>query len=341
MLALAAVTVCGPWPGWEPSPIALIAVCGAFLALARPRGNGWWPWTAVAIACVVGCWPAAKAPQMDRLAMQLEKHCRSMLAKGVELGGEADLLRLLGAFGEVVDPALPFGTLDRAARGAPGRTVFLADHRGQVVAWGGAKNSFPHSVRPLGQRRWGISWSVGSADLWLREPVLVEGRLVGAIIVSDRRPLEGDLLWGMRGTSRHTITIGIHRPGAVVLQPDNGPGIEVPVAVSARGSGLGSVALWLGWLVLAAAALIFESRLAWLVVVIGGASMLAATESPPSVAAALTMLLAGASLGRLARTLPPVGSRTLVLVALAGAAVFAVFGAPADRLHWLPEHLLR
>ena len=341
LLALAAVTVCGPWPGWEPSPLALIALCGALLSLARPRGSGWWPWTAVAIACVVGSWPAAKAPEMDRLATQLDTHCQSMLATGVELGGEADLLRILGAFGEVVNPALPFGTLDRAARGAPGRTVFLADDRGQVVAWGGAKNSFPHSVRPLGQRQWGVSWSIGSADLWLREPVLVEGRLVGAIIVSDRGPLEGDLLWGMRGTPRHAVAVGTHRPGAVMFRPDSGPGVEVPVAVIAGGTGFGSNARWFGWLVMAAAALVLEPRLAWLVVTAGGFSMLAAVEPAPPVAAALAVLLAGASLGRLARSLPPVWSRTLVLVTLTGAAVLALFGAPAERLDWLPEHLLR
>jgi len=278
---------------------------------------------------------------MDRLAIQLDTHCQSMLATGVELGGEADLLRLLGAFGEVVNPALPFGTLDRAARGAPGRTVFLADDRGQVVAWGGANNSFPHSVRPLGQRQWGVSWSVGSADLWLREPVLVEGRLVGAIIVSDRSPLEGAHLWGMRATPRHAIAVGIHRPGAVIVRPDNGPGVEVPVAVIPDATGFGSNARWFGWLVLSVAALILESRLAWLVVTVGGLSMLAAAESAPPVVAALAVLLAGASLGQLAKALPAPWSRGLVLATLTGAAALAVFGSPAERLEWLPEHLLR
>jgi signal transduction histidine kinase len=278
---------------------------------------------------------------MDRLATQLDAHCRGMLTTGVELGGEADLLRLLGAFGEVVDPALPFGTLEMAARDAPGRTVFLADDRGQVVAWGGAGNSFPHSVRPLGQRQWGVSWSIGSADLWLREPVLVEGRLVGAIIVSDRSPLEGDRLWGMRATSRYTIRVGIHRSGAEMLRPDSGPGVEVPVAVARDAISSDANSRWFGWLLLAVAALALEPRLAWLVVTVGGASMLTAAESPPPVAAGLAVLLAGASLGRLARALPPVWSRALVLATVTGAAVFAVFGVPAERLDWLPELLLR
>ena len=341
LLALAAVTVCGPWPGWDPSPVALLAVCGGLLALARPRGRRWWPWPAVAIACVVGCWPAANPPRMDQLATELDEHCKAMLATGVDLGGEADLLRLLGAFGEVVDPALPFGTLDRAVRGVAERTVFLADGRGQVVAWGGARNSFPHSVRPLGQRQWGVSWSVGSADLWLREPVLVEGRLVGAIIVSDRGRLEGDRLWGMRATAGHTVAVGIHRPGATILRPGSGPGVEMPVTVKVAGVSSTSNGRWLSWLVLAVATLIFEPRLAWLVVAVGGGSMLGAAESAPPFAVALAVLLAGASLGRLARALPPVWSRALVLVTLTGAAALAVFGAPAARLEWLPGHLLR
>ena len=182
LLALTAVAVCGPWSGWTPPPIAVLGVCGGLLALARPRGRQIWAWMAVAIAVVVAVWPASGDPDPERLASQLDRHCRGMLATGEDLAVETELLRVLGAAGEAVDPALPFAVLHRAARGFPGRTIYLADDRGRVVAWGGTGSFFPWDIRPLGQRQWGISWSVGSADLWLREPLLVDGRLVDELL---------------------------------------------------------------------------------------------------------------------------------------------------------------
>lgn len=73
-----------------------------------------------------------------------------MLATGEELATDPALLRLLGAAGEAVDPARLFAVLDRNAVGVPGRTIYIADDRGQVVAWEGPAPPFRTVSVPLG-----------------------------------------------------------------------------------------------------------------------------------------------------------------------------------------------
>ncbi len=335
------MAVCGPWPGWTPSPIAVLGICGGLLALARPRGRQIWPWLAVAIAVSVAIWPAAGDVHPERLASQLDRHCLEMLATGEDLAAEPELLRVLGAAGEAVDPALPFAVLDRSARRISGRTIYLADDRGRVVAWGGAGRFFPWDVRPLGQRQWGISWSVGSADLWLREPLLVDGRLIGAIVISDHSPLAAAEVWGMRAPRGRDIRIGRSGSDEILVVAANSPGVEVLVSGDTVRLRKGFDPRWLGWLLLAAAAVIFEPRIAWLVVGIGGISLLTADSEPPGAIVGVFLLLAGAAVARLARNLPPLWSRAVAGAGLMGAAALSVAASPASRFTWLPEHLLR
>jgi hypothetical protein len=94
-------------------------------------------------------------------------------------------------------------------------------------------------------------------------------------------------------------------------------------------------------LLLAATALVFESRIAWLVVGVAGLSVLAADSDPSNAVVVVFLLLAGASVARIARTLPPVWSRAVGGVSLIGAAALSVAASPASRFVWLPEHLLR
>ncbi len=319
----------------------MLGICGGLLALARPRGRQIWPWLAVAIAVSVAIWPAAGDLDQERLASRLDRHCKEMLATGEGLAAEPELLRVLGAAGEAVDPALPFAVLDRSARRISGRTIYLADDRGRVVAWGGAGRFFPWDVRPLGQRQWGISWSVGSADLWLREPLLVDGRLIGAIVISDHTPLTAAEVWGMRAPRGRDIKIGRSGSDEILVRATSSPGVEVLVSENTVRGHQGFDPRWLGWLLLAAVAVIFEPRIAWLVVGIGGVSLLTADSEPPGAIAVVFLLLAGAAVARLARTLPPLWSRAVGGAALVGAAALSIAASPASRFAWLPEHLLR
>jgi len=319
----------------------VLGICGGLLALARPRGRQIWPWLAVTIAVAVLLLPVIGDVDAEGLASQLDRHCRGMLATGEELAAEPELLRVVGASGEAVDPALPFAVLDRAARGRSGRTVYLADDRGRVVAWGGAGRFFPWDVRPLGQRQWGISWSVGGADVWLREPLLVDGRLIGAVVISDFSPLVAEQVWGMSAPRGRDIRIGRSESNEILVRAVNSPGVEILVSGEPVRDSEGFDPRWLGWLLLAAAAVVVEPRIAWLMVGVGGISMQVADSAPPNAVVVVFLLLAGASVARLARILPPLWSRSVGGAALMGAAALSIAASPAGRFAWLPEHLLR
>jgi nitrogen-specific signal transduction histidine kinase len=341
LLALAAVAVCGPWPFWEPSVAAVLGLCGALFILARPREKGWLPWAAVALAAVTTLWPGGGGFDAQRLGDELDRHCGEMLAAGEELATDDELNRLLSAAGEAVEPTLPFDLLEQRAGGAVGRTLYLIDERGRVIAWGGDGNAFPYGVRSLGQRQWGISWSVAGADLWLREPLFIEGKLVGAIMAADHTPLQAPEIWGMRAPRGHSLAIGGRDPGARMIRVSRRPGVEVPVTVTFNPPIRVSGWRWLGWFALAALALLHRPRIAWLVVAVGAGSLVFSEGPIPASVFALAVLVTGAALGRLARCLSPIWSRTMVTAALVSTAVVAVFCTPVDRFGWLPDHLLR
>ena len=341
LLALAAVAACGPWPGFAPSAPALIALWGGLLLLARPRGRGWLPWSAAAVALAVAIWPGGRGTTERPSSADLEEHCRGMVRSAEAVASEEALVRLLSAAGEAVDPALPFALLDRAARGVEGRSIYLADDRGNVFAWGGEGNAFPGRVRALGQREWGVEWSVGGADLWLREPLLLQGRLVGAVIVSDHTPLQARRIWGMRAPPGWRVGIGQHQEGAERIRVPGRPGVEVVVAFLLDPAGRESVWRWLGWLLLALLALRFEARVAGLVVALGALSVALGAPSPTGVFLGVSVLLGGAAAGRWATVLSPARARLLVGSLVIAAVVASVAATPGEAFQWLPLHLLQ
>ncbi|MCG6948931.1 MAG: hypothetical protein LJE93_08480, partial [Acidobacteria bacterium] len=341
LLATAAVAVCGPWPGWEISTVAAVAVCIGLFVLARPRGRSRWAWVAVALALMVAGWPAGGAGNRAELASQFDGHARKMLSDGEKIATEPKLIRLLGAAGEAVDPAVLFHALDRSAGTIPGRTIYLVDDRGQIIAWGGEGSSFPHHVRPLGQRQWGVAWSAGSADLWLRNPLLSEGRLVGAVIVSDRAPLRARRAFGMSAGRGHELALGANLEGYEVIGSSVAPGAVIPVTVMpVLPDHPPWVLQWLGWLALAVLAVLLEPGAAVVATALGTWSLLLAPGPAPGMALGVAVIVAGASVGRVAGRLSSARAGVLVFGVLTVASLLAVFGQPSLKTSWLPEHLL-
>ncbi len=340
LLALAALMVCGPWPGWDPPWWALGAVAAGLLALARPRGRRLLAWAAVAVAIVQFSWPAGRPPAAGDLVARLDAHCDELLTAAEALAAEPTLQRLLGSGGGVVDPALPFVVVERTASSRPGRTIFLVDDRGGVVAWGGEDQSFPRGLRSIGPRQWGIAWSATSADLWLREPVLVEGRLVGSLVVVDRSCLTAAAVWGMRAGSGRALelTSAAGHPDSLWIEARNGVELGVSLRPVEPQGGDGR---WIGWLLLAAAAILLQPYVALGVVGMGSLSMAVASEPASNLAVAAAILAGAAAIARAARLCGGWIQRWLVAGAVLGAAAMAVWARPVERFTWLPEHLGR
>lgn len=145
----------------------------------------------------------------------------------------------------------------------------------------------------------------------------------------------------MRAGRGRELAIGTHRQGYEIIRSSVAPGVEVPVTsvpVLVRSAG---GLRWLGWMLLAIMAVAFEPLVAVAATGVGAASLLVSPGPATDFAMGLTVLLAGAALGRLAWVLAPRLSRVMVGGAVAAVSLLAVFGNPTERLSWLPEHLLR
>lgn len=335
-LALIALAVATPWPSWKPPlPIAAATVV-VLLVASRPRGWSLAAWLGPLVAVGLLLIHPGGEPETSRLEEQLSRRCRQMVDRVETVARTPELQRLFAASGEALDPGLPFEVLARHGGGARGRTLYLADDRGRVVAWSGDAEAYPHRVRPLGPRAWGVTWSATEAVLFLREPVLLDGRMVGTVTIADRSPLVTETAWGMLAPRGTELVLGDEAPRAHLLQPAGAPGVAVrlgwrPVAV-------GRTSSWLPWLLLAAASLALRPEVGPLVVLLGCA---AAMELPLPVRIGATALLLGAAVGRLSRRLPVPWSRLLVLVAIVAAAATTLLLPTQEVSSWLPEHLLR
>ena len=342
-LAFAAVALCGPWPGWEP-PLPLLLAGAVLLAVvARPRRDALAAWLAAALALAgaVAMRPRP-APTAAELEAQLAAHTREMLELATRLRESPALSRLLGASGEVLDPEVPFRLLENAVGRRPGRTAYLADDRGRLVAWGGASRWFPASLRPLGQRQWAVAWSAGGATLAVREPLLQEGRLLGAITVADHAPLDPVSAWGLRVPPGYAMRLAAPDAagGGLRLAPAGAPGVELAVEVVTAPRRPFLVA-WLAWLVAVMATAAWRPRWAWAPLAGGllaaGVNGVTATEP----AASIAVLAVAGVVARSAAVLPRAAGRGVIL-ASAVAGVTAALGPAALALgSWLPAHLLR
>ncbi len=340
-LALAAVTLCGPWPGWDPAPGALMAVVALLAVLARPRRRDALPWLAAALAVVIAVLHTPGATSPDELTRQLDRHARLGLARVEQTAADPDLQRVLAAPGEALQPELPFELLERHLGRGGGQTLYLADDRGRVVAWAGAQRPFPAGTRALGPREWAVSWSASSATLVLREPVLLEGRLVGAVTLAEWSPLEEAAIWGMRAPRGRTLRLGDTRSEAWQLRPAVTAGLAVPVAVVSTSAEVQPAAWWLPWVLLAVLALTVRPDVAVAAAALGGAALAAVGHGRVGAGFAVVVLVAGCGVFLLARRLTPARARVAVLAGLGAAAAAGFAGAAPALGAWLPPHLLR
>lgn len=337
-LALAALVIATPWGGVELPTWAAASVALGLLILARPSGRARLPWLAVLLALTASVVAPARPPSEERLSQELDRHVAALVRTAERTATQPELLRLFAASGETLDPRRPFVLLARAAAAYPGRTAYLSDDRGMLVAWGGEDRAYPGGLRPLGDRRLGVVWSARQAVLYVREPVILEGKLVGAVTVADRSPLESAVVWGMRAPAGGSLRLGQGSSGGQVIRAPTAPGIEVPVGLGrhdVRRQGLRQLA----WLLLAGLALMLRPRLSPVMVLAAGLANLALPGPAGAVAVAMLMLALGLSVARAGPRLPKRVGRLLVVAAIlaASAAVLVVVAPPLDPL---PEHLL-
>jgi signal transduction histidine kinase len=341
LLALVALVVCSLGPGWQsPGWLMVVSVFG-LAAIARPRGRAWWPWLPVGVALLVASWDPHPDLRPDEQSVRLDRHCRQMLAEAELIATRPTLRGLFEASGEALDPAAPFDLLQERAQRQPGRTVFLADDRGRLVAWGGDQRRFPHNLRPLGERRWGTAWSASGAMLYVREPVAVEGRIVGSLTVADWTPLEARSAWGMAAPFGCRLVLGRNAPDAQRVAPMTSPGVELSAGVRCSGASVASGVVWLPWLLLAGVGLVLAPGWAWLVVLVGGGAVVFAPGDTSETVLAIFVLLASAAVARLCRRLTDPWARLLVIVVLGAFAGVAVIGTQPETSAMLPAHLLQ
>jgi signal transduction histidine kinase len=340
-LALAALAVCAPWPGWRPDAAQLVLVVGLLVILARPRGLERVAWLGVVAALAGALAPVAPGVSRDRLENELDSHVRTMLAAAESLVKDDRLTRLFTVTGEASDPVQPFEILAAAARGAPGRTFYLADDRGNLVAWGGEDQAFPVALRPLGPRAWGVEWSAAGGMLHLREPIIVEGRMVGSVTVGDRAALTGSAAWGMTAPGGRRLVLGSSGADAVEVAPEFAAGVAVRVGSEVDNRRARRGLFGAGWMVVFLVGISGRPKSAWSAVVLVAAVALSVSGELAGPEWMVLVLAAGASVGRLARELPEWWARVLLVATAGGAAAVRLTGYLPGVGSWLPEHLLR
>ncbi|MCD4749550.1 MAG: PAS domain-containing sensor histidine kinase [Thermoanaerobaculales bacterium] len=335
---VAALTLATPWPAVR-APDWLVLVGGLVLfALARPSGRRLWPWLAFPLAWGAMLLPSPSAPDSEVLARTLDRRCGRILEIAESVAADPYVRGLVAGAGETLDPGLPFRWLDRAVGGEKDLSIFLADERGQVVAWGGSDFRYPTGMRPLGPRSWSIVWTAGKAMLVLREPLLSEGRLVGALTVMERAALISDGAFGLRAPPGRLLMLGDNAPVATSIQAESASGVEFRAGWISREVGWMLFPAWLPWGVVSLAAFFSAPLVGFGAIAIGFLAAFGGS-APSAWELSILLLLAGACLGRWIGELRPPAARVTIL-AVAGVTVLAGFFVRGTWVSsWLPDHI--
>ncbi len=338
--AVAAIAIAMPGPQWTVPPAVGITVGLLLLFLVRPRGAAWWPWLAVAIGWVASVLPTPIPVGPALAETQVDLRCRRILEIAQAAASDPHMGGLIAGAGETLDPDYLFSLLDRTVSQDPDLSVYLADDRGRVVAWGGQDHRYPVGVRPLGPRQWSVVWSVRTATLVLREPLIQEGRLAGAITVAERAPIVSRGAFGLVAPPGWQLVLGEGSDGGFIVRPGSAPGAELRLAWDRPQGSFPVVPGWMPWMVLAIVGLVLAP---WLAVLSTAAAACSAwiAGGETQVGFLVLVLLGGASLGRWASRLRPRYARTLITAAFLGGAGYCLMAVDPHAASWLPVHLFR
>jgi len=334
--AAIALAFIGPWPGWAPSSFWAAIVVMAAVVVSRPRK---WAWAAVGAALLglAAMHPLSGAEKLDIDSLQegLGQRCRSMLEGARRASEHPRIQQAFAAAGEVLEPSSLFDALRGAVGGVAGRTVYLVDDRGRVVAWAGEQRQVPPGIQLLGERRWQIEWWIRSAALVLREPVLAEGKLVGGIMVVDRTPVRGRSVWGVGQFGFDLRIAASPRRGWETIELPQYPGISVAILGTPTLRSAPDAVRFFPWWILAVLALWHSPPVALAVALAGYGSALA-TAQPPWMATPFLLTAAGAGATLLHRASSRL-SRSAAAAALLFYPVVAVLPHGLSPSSWLPE----
>ncbi len=335
MVALAVAT---PWhgndlPSWAAVVIGLVAAM-----VAGPRGKAWWPWLAV-VPAWVGLMVPAPVPLSDEAASaRFGRRCRTILSLAQTVAEDPRIGDLVMGTGATLDPSQPFDLLARVAAGEPALTIYLADERGRLVAWGGRPHGFPLGLRPLGARRWDLVRTAGTVTVVLREPLLQEGRLAGSVIVAERSNTTAQSAFGLTAPLGWEAYFPLDEGGAFVVESEIAPGVRLPVTWVGKGARWRPYSAAVGWAALGVFSLVLLPAMA-LPCVLGGFSAVGGTDSV--FVFGFLVCLGGAAISRWASGLKPRGARFVVGSTLGLAMVFCALGSTGLSSNWLPVHLLQ
>lgn len=317
-------------PRWS---VVVVVVLGGLLA--RPREHLWLPWLAVIPVLVSALVPRPLPPGREFLQIGLQQRCREIAAAVENLKGEPRILGLLAGAGEAVDPGLPFRLLNRSVAGHPSRTAYLSDDRGRIVAYGGAAHAYPPGIRAIGPRLRELRWTSMTATLVFREPLIMDGRLLGGITIAERAPRKGKNLFGIKAPRGWLLRLEENPGRSVVLSSPDFQGISLPVLAQAPENDWSFIPAWAPWLILG---LIWIFPAPWAAALVLVPGLWAASGGPATAVPAAILLLAALAVTRGLGQIAGPGLRSLLifpaLIGFGGLKAW-LFGGEA----WLPEHL--